>query len=405
MAVNTQNFLLQILSDFLRGRPTEEPSSGTDWSALQALAKRHSVEGVVCRQCAEIMPENVKKKFLSPYLNDVFISLEREKQTAELIRLLERENVPVVYVKGSVFRDFYPLPPLRSMGDVDIVIRHEDRERMDALLKKELGFRCYVDNHAVWTYWKDNFYAEIHDHMFYENLANKVDYISYFDQVWENCRNASVFGKESPEVFVPDEEFHFLYLMAHTAKHVVNNGSGFRAYLDIVLMIMACGDRMNWKSIREELEKLELLTFTETCFSCCEKWFGVEMPFRRKALSESLFAAITDKTFRDGIFGLENAENRPASAAKDIRRTGSRYTVGALKRGIKRLFPPYKDLQLVPWYSFIDGKPWLLPFVWVYRFFYCAGKKLKHSVKYLAEPFSKKKEVKKRQDFLKEWGL
>lgn len=405
MAANTQDFLLQILSDFLHGRPTEKPASGTDWPELQTLASRHSVEGVLYNQCRMIMPEAVKKKVLTRYLGDVFISLEREKQTEALIGLLEREDIPVIYVKGSVFREYYPLPPLRSMGDIDFVICHSDRKRMDELLQNELGFRCFVDNHAVWTYWKDNFYIEVHDHMFYENLANKVDYVSYFDRVWENSHPSSVFGKESPDVYVPDEEFHFLYLMAHTAKHVVNNGSGFRAYLDIVLMTKACGNRMDWKRIRGELEKLELLTFTETCFSCCEKWFGVEMPFHRKDLSDSLFRSITDKTFRDGIFGLENAENKPASAAKDIKHTGSRYTLGALKRGFKRLFPPYRDLQLVPWYSFIDGKPWLLPFVWIYRFFYCGIKKLKHSIRYLAEPFSKKKEVKKRQDFLKEWGL
>ena len=405
METKMQQFFLQCLSDFLREQLTGEAEGTLDWDELFQLAASHSVSGIVYHQCSEVFPESIKRKYLKPYLSNVFYSIQREKSTAELIQKLERENISAVYIKGSVFRDHYPVQSLRSMGDIDIVIRHEDRNRVDQILKEEMGYDCFVDNHAVWTYWKGNLYFEVHDHMFYEDLANKIDYRGYFDQLWDHCHNAPVFGTEASTLYVPDEDFHLLYLMAHTAKHIMNAGSGFRAYLDMVLMVRNCANQLDWKHISEELDKLKLLTFTKTCFSCCEKWFGVEMPLRLERLDDSLYEAITEKTFRDGAFGLQNAENKPAMASKDIQRTDGTYFFGAVKRVFLKLFPPYRDMQLVKWYSFVDGRPWLLPAAWVYRWFYCAGKKLKHSMRLISEPFMKKKEVLERQNFMKQWGL
>ena len=246
---------------------------------------------------------------------------------------------------------------------------------------------------------------EIHDEMFYEELTSQVDYRAYFDTVWEHCHQASVFGVSSPRLYVPDEEFHFLYLMAHTAKHIIDHGSGFRAYLDMVMMVKARGEELNWSHIKQELERLQLLQFSKTCFSCCEKWFHVNMPMRLDDEDAAFLNSIAEKAFDDGIFGLQNEENRHAVTAKEISHSSGPYALSAVRLIMKKLFPPYRELQLIPWYSFVDGWPWLLPAAWIYRFGYCAVKKLKHSKNLILEPFTKKREVKERQAYLRRWGL
>jgi len=128
------------------------------------------------------------------------------------------------------------------------------------------------------------------------------------------------------------------------------------------------------------------------------------MPLAGEEQDEEFYRTVTEKTFKDGIFGLDNRENRRASAAKEIKRSGSYYP-GAFKRVVHKLFPPYDDMQLVPWYSFLDGRSWLLPAAWVYRWFYCLIKKGRHSWALLAEPFTKKREVSDRESYLEKWGL
>ena len=406
MLTPERKFLLSCMADFVRGEPSLKPEETLDWKEVFRLSNEHCLDSLVFSQCRRWMGvREDEDEFRPVFAWHVFYSVNRGDFLREIAERFRKEDVSLLAFKGSVLRDYYPEPALRTMGDVDLVIRTADREKADHILREDMGLERMIDNHSVWTYYKGPFQFEIHDRMFYEDLANKVDYKGYFDRVWDHCHNAPVFGIGAPNLYIPDEEFHFLYLMTHTAKHVLNNGTGFRAYLDMVQMVKGCGERMDWPWITEELEKLKLLTFTKTCFSCCERWFGIEMPMRLESLSEELFSEITEKTFRDGVFGLENAENSPASAAKDIKRSESPYFLGAVKRGFKRLFPPYRDMQLVPWYSWIDGKPWLLPAAWAYRFAYCGAKKLRHSVKFLAEPFSKKKDVLKRQSLMKDWGL
>ena len=129
------------------------------------------------------------------------------------------------------------------------------------------------------------------------------------------------------------------------------------------------------------------------------------MPLSGDGLEEDFFNDITEKTFADGVFGLENEANDRAKAARDIKKSGGSYTAGAVRNVFRKLFPPYKDLQLIPWYSFVDGRPWLTPVAWVYRWFYCAVKKAKHSTDLLTEPFAEKQGVLEREAYLEKWGL
>ena len=385
---------------------TWRTSQGLNYKDLFELSNAHSLAGLFYEKYhAFLLLEKSAYQFRQSLHQDVFFSVNRSALLCDIAREFTSAGITFICMKGSVFRDYYPIPELRSMGDVDLIIHPEDVKKADRIMTEVLGYRKFVDHQSVWTYILDQFQFEIHNQMFYENLTSHVDYITYFDQVWEHCHPAPVFGVESPNMYVPDEDFHFLYLMTHTAKHVINQGSGFRAYLDMVMMVKAAGDRMDWPYIENELEKLELLEFTKTCFSCCEKWFGVQMPLSLPRLDKRLYETITEKTLQDGIFGFENKENRPAASAKYIEHSTAPYTLAALGKGIKKIFPPYEDLQLVPWYSFIDGRPWLLPAVWVYRWGYCIVKKLRHSINILAEPFTKKKEVQKRQELIRKWGL
>ena len=156
-----------------------------------------------------------------------------------------------------------------------------------------------------------------------------------------------------------------------------------------------------------ELSKLELLDFTRACLGFCREWFGVSVPLclcQNEPDLEFLEEA-TEKIFLDGTFGLDNKENETGHEAKEIRRSGKLYQRTACRLAVQRLFPSYEDMQLVPWYSFVDGKPWLLPWAWMYRWGYAAKYKLWDSLSLLLRPWTRRKEIEKRNQYLGRWGL
>lgn len=393
-----QTLFLRILADHVHGKMSELDVSSIDEKQFYELIRAQSLLGIFYVQCRGVLPADswLRKELYAGFEDDVFFAVNRRAALEELSVVFKDAGIDFVPFKGIRVSEYYPVPVLRTMGDVDLVIRTANRQRSDELMKS-LGYVSMVDNHAVWTYQKDVVMYEIHDHMMYDPLANDFDYRAYFDRVWDYTmqRNGQICLKP---------EFHFLYLLAHTAKHIINKGYGIRGFLDLVFFVRGEPD-MDWIWIAEELQKLRLLNFAKTCFALCQRWFGVELPLASGELSEEFFRTVTAKIFRDGLWGHDNQENEVGAAARTVRRTEESYWLTACRMTLKKLFPPYRDMQLIPWYGFVDGRPWLLPAAWIYRFWYCLRHKRRHSGELLARPFVKTGEIHAREKMIDSWGL
>ena len=53
----------------------------------------------------------------------------------KVIKAFEQEDIDHIFLKGYEIKHCYPVTELRSMSDVDILIRKEDREKSDKILK------------------------------------------------------------------------------------------------------------------------------------------------------------------------------------------------------------------------------------------------------------------------------
>lgn len=399
-----QRAFIRILRDHIHGRKTDFEDDVPDLKKLVDYAEEQALSGIVYIQLRDFLNKcigiyaDIFDRLHVKFQQEIYLYANRKTELREFGR--KCGNIPFVLMKGIVVQTYWPVPELRSMGDIDIIIHHDNREKTDKIML-EAGYRKMVDNHAVWTYEKDYITFEIHDHMFYEYLANQVDYRSYFDRIW----NHTSLIKGTENIYIPDENFHFLYLITHLAKHIINKGMGFRAFMDLVFLTQQAGERMNWQWITRELKKIKLFEFTKTCFAFCQRWFHVQMPIASISLDDRFYYETTAKMFSDGIFGLHNVQNEASHSAKEIKRSKHFYWISAFKLTLGRLFPPYRDMQLVPWYSFVNGKPWLMPVAWVYRWIYVITHKFKQGRDLLIEPYSKRKIIKKREKMISSWGL
>ena len=399
-----QKYFIQLLKDYVHQTESEEPEPGFKWIKLYQIAKEQDLRGIVYVQCRNLkgIDKNILKLLSKGFMSDAYISVNTDHAMNEVTDLFDKYEIEYLPFKGSVIRKYYPDQELRTMGDRDILIHDSDQNKADQIMKS-LGYDRMIDNHAVWTYIKPYLMFEIHNVMFYDPLPNQVDYRTYFNNIWETA----VKSNNSFE-YIPDPRMHFLYMIAHTAKHITNHGIGFRAFLDLCFF---CKNELpydqhkeEWEWIKTELNKLQLYNFTKVCFSLIREWFGTEMPFESEGTVLPI-EQIEEKVFKDGLFGLTNEDNTGAHTAMEIRRRSHKYYLTSIWLTIKKIFPPYRDLQLVPWYSWVDGKPWLLPICWVYRWLYCLIHKFKHSFDLLFEPINKKEQIIKRDKYLDIWRL
>ena len=282
----------------------------------------------------------------------IFLHNQRYAAFEELSNALTEAGIDHLPVKGWYLRQLYEVPELRTFGDVDVLIRKEDRQRSHDLMLAR-GYAVRTDWEPTYTYTRGAELYELHTNLMDASLDDRSDLPAYFADAWSHARPVSA------HCFEPETEFHFLYILCHLAKHLYAGGAGLRMYLDAALFVHQQGDGMDWNAIRREMEALKLGSFLDTVLTCCESWFGVTAPcdFARTGAAEELLTYTLDAD----LFGklrdksVVQMRNRRESAASDGK-------AGAVKR---ILFPPYE--ALVKRYTYIEGRKWLIPAALVHR--------------------------------------
>ena len=385
-----QRFFLDILSDHILKKNTV-PVDSVNWGEVCAYARRHQVESIVYYQCRSFMPGYVLNECKRAYSASVFWYSNRQVLLSRLEKALG--ELPYAVVKGSAMINYYPVPPLRTMGDTDIVISPEYKEKAHDILISE-GLTCVSrPDITEWSYKKDGMEFELHDGLLYPDAVNNERLIDYFSDFNKHIHNGR-----------PDEDYHFIYMLCHLRKHLMNSGVGFRQFTDLAVLAMY-DKELDWQKIERELEKLELLQFARVCFGFIERWFGVSCPIQPDIPEDDFFEDATRRIFSDGVFGAENKENVKNSIAYEAG-TKAHPVLFMIKKTLLLLFPGYSKLVSCGGYPFLKGRPYLLPFAWLKRAFtgLKTGKKneIREMMVYAHAPAAK---VKERSALLQNWGL
>ncbi len=388
-----QSYFLQVISDYIKGVPATAPDEGVVLDALVDIARRQFLTGIVYAQCKTWLPEGnrLTARLQRGFDDTVFYYVCNDAELKELRAAFAEKEIDFLVFKGLAIAQYHRVPQLRTMGDIDILIHPADRRRVHELMLA-MGYECTETGDAVWAYRRDVVEVEVHERMIYENLSKDFDYGAYFDHAWEYGEGGSL-----------QPNMQFLYLVAHTAKHILDCGSGFRPFLDMVFMVQAA--KIDWQFVTEELEKIHLLRFVQASFALCQRWFGVEMPIACDDIDDAFFEDATKKTFLDGLFGYENEGNFGAHITKELERKGSVDWKTSLLIMWRKLFPKENTMANSKVYTFFFSRKVLRPIAWIIRIIYCAVTKFSQSMKLLIYPFAKRKEIRKRQRFMNDWGL
>ena len=184
----------------------------------------------------------------------------------------------------------------------------------------------------------------------------------------------------------------------------MNSGAGFRMFMDIAAIIQR-NPGLNWPWIEENLEALGLKEFSNVCIALIEVWFGVKAPISYNHLEKDFVEIATEKIFANGIFGSNDKANKTNAATNAILAHGKWRAVSRVYIVARYMFPKYKHMRYISEYHFIDGRPWLLPAAWAYRFgrFLCG--KTSGTRSRLEKVSTSNEIVDAREAELRMWGL
>lgn len=369
-------FFIDMLSSFVNNSNQVSNSnidSNTDWNEIIKLANIHNVTGIVYLAAKKLQDEykpdiDVIRRLEKDFFITALRSEYRNNAMESLINAFNEAEIPHILFKGYVIKNYYPVNEMRTMGDIDILIKPKDREKSHKLLLS-LGYKTGELEEEVWHYSNNVVSLEIHTKIMYHNIHNGIDYVQYFSEVWDHTIKTS--RKYTFELSI---EYHFIYIIVHLAKHFDGKGCGIRMIMDIAVFLNYFRDQLNWAYVNEEFEKLNLSLFSLNIFILCKRWFGTSFNFMLPDMDETYYKDLSNYIISAGTFGFYERD----SAARVIRMELHQGDVGNIKKVkiaamikiyFMKLFPSYKEMCKSNHYWFVVGKPLLLPIAWIYRIF------------------------------------
>lgn len=343
------------LTDLLRAFVLGERPTAADPAVLIPAAQMQNLLPVLAymnKKHRLFSDENTNAVLNRQLRQTIFLHNQRYTAFEELSTALSEQGIDHLPVKGWYLRHLYEVPELRTFGDIDVLIRREDRQRVHGLMVS-MGFSVQTDWEPTYTYRRGAELYELHTNLMEASLDGRSDLPAYFADAWSHAHVVS--GRR----FEPEKSFHFLYTLCHLAKHLYAGGAGLRMYLDAALFLQRHGRELDWEGIRREMAALKLPEFLDTVLTCCESWFGVTAgcDFHRSEAADELLTYTLDadlfgKLRDNSVVQMRNRRETAASGGK----------VSAVKR---ILFPPYE--ALVKRYTYIEGKKWLIPAALLHR--------------------------------------
>lgn len=348
---NVQNFFIKCTRAFFEGEKTTVPSD-VSLDELYKISKAQNLASVVFSVIKD--DENAKQSKAYKMLEDCFYdSIARyDFQSAiinEIRSLLKSEKIRHVFFKGAVIKEYYPVPELRSMGDIDVLIGESDRDRVKALLMAN-GFELINSNGPVYDYKKDGALIEVHTKIV-SGKVGSVNAEKYFS-------NAMQYAKFDEYCGVLEDEYHFCYLLTHIAHHFWFYGAGVKMILD--LAVFQRSKSLDYSKVLCYLDELGLEDFSKVLLTLCYKWFGVGEDYNSDVSQTEEFL------LSFGAFG-NAGRNKAAVVRRKALEQGKK---SGLSAKLSLLFPSYKKIKDIPYMRFIQGRPYLLVLGWIYRIYY-----------------------------------
>jgi len=254
----------------------------------------------------------------------------------EICQYLEKIKIPFLPLKGSVIRQYYPEPWMRTSCDIDILVREQDLElAVEKLLQS--GFRLEKRSYRdVSLFSPNNVHLELH----FGLLENIEGLDAVLKDAWQFAEAADGYQ------YSFTKDFFVFHMIAHMSYHFLSGGCGLRSLMDIWVMEHKMG--ICYECAQALLQQAGIWQFAKEMHMLAEKCFtGAD----EMVTEDPVLRYVT----HGGVYGSE--ENHVA-VKKEQTKTTFRYV-------IERVFMPYKLMKIQ--YPVLKNVPVLLPVYWVVR--------------------------------------
>ncbi len=232
-----------------------------------------------------------------------------------LVDLLKTNNIPFFIFKGTAAAVYYPIPSLRTFGDIDFYVPQDCFDCARNILEHN-GYIFIENNDRHFEYIKNGIVFELHSKISCDRYNDIERYIifGYKNAVQYTLDKFSFPGLPTSE--------NGLVLLGHIMQHLKASGIGLRQIIDWMMFVHNELDDSEWtKNFRclacdAGLEKLAI-----TVTYMCKKWLGLPDDISWcNGVDEDIAYQLLIRILDEGNFGNDRAPTE--SVKKSIKKIG-----------------------------------------------------------------------------------
>ncbi len=333
----TELYLINLYAAALSGKPCATAPDGVDFDALFEASVRQGAATAIYYSAKNetSIPESLKKKLAAVHEKAVYADVRREEEEKNIFSAFEQAEIDYLPLKGSVVRMYYPCTDMRVMGDTDVMINRRDRRAAkDIMQDNGFTFTESLSGHDIYKK-SDGQVFELH---------YKAEDESEFHQ--KLLERAVKTGEHRLSLTVSD---FYIYMISHLARHMRTGGAGLRLFADIKVFCARVAADLDKEYIARTLKEMGLAKFEIGVKSFVSVIFY-------GAAADATTRAMAEYVLEGGTFGSE--ENHYANKRGDK---------GKVAYFFSSVFPSFKRMKAR--YPFLKYLPFLLPLMWVVRWF------------------------------------
>lgn len=265
---SNEGYFLHLIKSALKDEQPKEKPEGVSWEEVLKIAERQTAANLCWFSIEKL--NNKPDGELYTYWQDVYAKAASKclKQMMEIDLLCNEftsRGYDIMFLKGSKIREYYPSPDMRTMTDIDLLVKADQRQPIREIMKS-LGYEeDLMDDGQVDAFKKKPvIYTEIHYDYSYKEHA----YYELFHIDWDK-----LFETNRAHIYEMSFEDLYFFNVGHYVKNMSKGGMGIRSVIDCYVL-WNCADDEQKKRILNKFEQTELYEFNDKLLKIADIWFG-----------------------------------------------------------------------------------------------------------------------------------
>lgn len=294
------------LDEDIKLRTKEILNEALNWNYILDCSTKQGISPLLYWNLSKIsngkdVPCEIQKNLKKMYYNNLARNMLLYDELKKILKAFKRANIDTVVMKGAFLAEgIYKNISLRSMSDIDLLIKKEDLQKV----KKELNKLIYFVTIKFPTKLHEQFQTVVSEELSFVNENKKVIIDIHWniqppqschkieiDEFWNNVKSVMIKGIETL-TFGPENTLQHLCL--HLDKHInldtTPTANPLRDYCDIAEVTRYYKNTINWDYLLES-----------------SKNFGIEEPvFEKLYISNRYFGAFVPEGVLDKFEPLKS---------------------------------------------------------------------------------------------------